>query len=82
MSYHLQFPRRAIVRQTETSVLRRYAAADGPFVVVECQSLLGLPRRYLAVQRMPNGNECVLSRHRTKRAAARACETVFRSWPR
>jgi len=40
---------------------------------VQSRSLFGLPTRWLAIRRLDNGNESILGRYRTQRAAERSC---------
>lgn len=68
----MDFTRRAEVRRLETSTQRRWRSHDGRFVVIEVVSHFDLPRRYLAVRRLPD-SEVVIGRHRNKRRAEQAC---------
>ena len=74
----ITWAKRAAIRRTATGRLRRYRALGQPYAVVELQSQLGLPRRWLAIQRLPNGNELIIGRHRTRRAAERRAEQTAR----
>lgn len=71
--------RRARKRTTLTAEIRRWLSLDGRYAVDEVNSIYGLPRRYLTVQRLPNAQECVLSRHRKRSAAVRVLEQLVRS---
>lgn len=71
--------RRARKRTTLTAVIRRWISLDGRYAVDEVNSLYGLPRIYLNVKRLPNAQECVLSRHRKRTAAVRTLERLARS---
>ena len=57
---------------TPTAYFRRWRVKGTERYLVEVNSKLGLPQRYLVVEKSPNGNELVISRHRSKRAASRA----------
>lgn len=69
----IEFQKRAVVRQTATATLKRYNARHVPYAVVYVRSLYGLPNYWLAVKRLPNGNEEPLSRHRERGPAERRC---------
>jgi len=58
---------------TAVAVLTRWESDQIPFAVVKVKSLLGMNGRWLAVRRMKNGNEVVVSRHRKRSAAGAAC---------
>ena len=74
----IDWPKRGRVRDTETACLRRYNSHCGRYAVVEITSHFGLPRRWLAVRRNPNGNERVISRHRNRARAIDACRADMR----
>lgn len=65
----MQWLKRAKKKETESAVFRRWASTDGAYAVIEVTSKLGLPKRYLLVRAAGNGNEIVISRHRTKARA-------------
>lgn len=69
---------RAKKRFTLTATIRRWTVSDAPYALDEVNSLYGLPRRYLVVQRLPCGQECVLSRHRKRAAAVKVLERFCR----
>ena len=69
MNWHKRCKR----RETATGTLRRWPAHNSPYAVVEARSALGLPTRWLAIAQVQTG-EYVISRHRTKARAVRACE--------
>ena len=68
----IAFVSRAKCRLTPTARIRCWQSVDGRFAIEEVTNLFGLPRRILAVERLANGNERILSRHRTRPAAIRA----------
>jgi hypothetical protein len=70
----ITFSKKAKVKQTDVSTLRRFESPDG-YAVIERKS--GLPGpRWLAVVQTGNG-EYVLSRHPTRESAERACDTHY-----
>ena len=56
---------------TEVAAIRCWRVKHAPYELVEIRSLYGLPRRYLVIERLPNGNERVVSQHRRRQAAER-----------
>lgn len=74
----LHFTKRAAVRVTDTARIRTWRALDAPFVVEKIESLYGLTPRVLLIQRLANGNEAVISRHRKTEAARKAAERMAR----
>lgn len=75
----IEWSRRATVRRTEVAILRRYKSIGGRFAVVQVKSTLGLPMRWLAIERdTETSNEVVISRHRTSGAARQSCESRCR----
>jgi hypothetical protein len=69
----LSFARRAKVRRKDFGVSRIYVSACGEFAVIESRPR-GYPLVWLAVQCLANGNQAIISRHRTREGAERACE--------
>lgn len=63
--------KRAAVVVTATARVRRWPAG-GARIVAEVRSLFRLPVLWLVLERVCNGNERVLSRHRKQTAAWRA----------
>lgn len=63
--------KRAVVLRNDVATFRRWSTTDGVNAIVQVDSQLGLPRRYLLTERSGPG-EVVLSRHRTKAAALKA----------
>lgn len=68
----IEFTKRTTIRRTEVANLRRWQSCCGRFAVIEIKSLLGLTRRYLAIERRTAG-EAIIGRHRTKNGAERRC---------
>lgn len=56
---------------TPVAQLRRWRSRGGQYALVEIVSTLGLPSRYVVIERLPNGNEHIVSRHRSRRPAER-----------
>jgi len=76
----ITWKKRAEVKRNETGTFRRWES-DTSYSVVETKSDFGLLTRYLAVQRIGDNGEIVISRHRTKRRALAACEINFGMCP-
>ncbi len=71
--------RRAKKYQTSTAVIRRWACQtqqDALYSLLEVTSLYGLPRRYLVVQKLREGGEVVISRHRKRTSAVKVLQRV------
>lgn len=64
--------KRAVVRRSDTATIRTWVARDIPGAVAEVVSLYGHRRYYLAILKVGNGNEKILSRHRQRGAAIRS----------
>jgi len=71
----LEFAKRAKVRETDTSRLRRWSSSCGEYAVVESKSRLGLATRHLAIHVLVDGGEEIIGRHPTRRAAERRCQS-------
>lgn len=76
--------KRAIKYQTPTAVIRRWPARfqdaqDAIYSILEVKSLYGLPKRFLVVQKLREGGEVVVSRHRKRNSAVEVIERVARS---
>lgn len=69
----IDFTRRAKVRETAAGTNRTYRSRCGEFAVIECRPL-GYPRQWLAVQCLSNGNQSIISRHKTRAGAEAACQ--------
>lgn len=67
---------RARRRTTISASIRSWRSQDGRYSVEEVNSLLDDYRYYLVTQRLPNGNQVIVSRHRKRTAAVKSCETV------
>lgn len=61
--------KRATVRATVVAQIRTWRSLDAPLAVKEIKSYFGLGTRYVVTRRHPNGNEEIVSRHRTREAA-------------
>jgi len=64
-------PRR---REIETAILTVWATKESDLRVVRVVSLYHLPTRFVAME----GDRRILSEHRSRRAAEKACEKVWR----
>jgi hypothetical protein len=71
-----EFVKRAKRRVTELSEIRSWRSKDDRYVIEEVKSLYRLPTRYLVVRRLENGNEEIVSKHRTLRAARTAAKEL------
>ena len=70
----LEWTKRAKRRVIDTARLRYWTTLDGRYQVTECVSLFnGLPVIWHATAKTDKGGR-MISRHRTKNAATRACE--------
>jgi len=63
--------RRARRSENDVAKFRRWPTAGGNLALIEIRSKLGLPTRFVIVERLPTGNERIISRHRRRRAAQR-----------
>ena len=76
----IQLAKRARRKQTPVANIRTWQTADKRWAVDEIKSRYRLPTRYLVVERLANGNERIVSRHRKRRAAERAlCRMAAKS---
>ena len=64
--------KRAAVRRSDTATIREWLARDVPGSIAEVRSHYGRRRYFLAVRRLDNGNQAVISRHRLRSAAIRS----------
>lgn len=70
----LVWHKRAKVRSTGLSMHHAWSTTCGRYRVVFIRRLVGELEYFLAIKRHLEGGESPLSRHRTKRAAQKACE--------
>ena len=75
----LQWPQRAKRKTTSVGKYRKFVTRCGKFAICECVSRFGLGRQWLAIRRLDNGNELVISKHRKKETAIAAVEKFARA---
>lgn len=69
----IRFTKRARVRQCAAGLSKTYRSVCGDFAVIYAKPL-GYPAVWLAVMLLANGNQQLISRHRKREAAERACQ--------
>lgn len=75
----LTFRKRGKTR-TDLADFRRWTAVDAPVAVIEIVGRYDGRRRVLAVTTVrETGNEVVIGRHRTKKAAMRTCDRFIKN---
>jgi len=72
--------RRARRYESDVARFRRWpAAGGGNLALIEIRSKLGLPTRFVIVERLPSGNERIVSRHRKRTAAHRRLQRLAKT---
>jgi hypothetical protein len=66
--------RRGKKRQTPTATITAWRILGTPLIVEQIDNRFGLPRYFILAERLENGNEQIISRHRQKTAAIKAAE--------